>query len=85
MSDRWKITAIADDGEHVTIEENKDGLLRRLLTEAVKKLYGEDKKVEEYEIVIGGTVQTNLEVSLEQAGLHDGSEVVVQPKDVSKG
>ena len=85
MSDRWKITAIADDGEHVTIEENKDGLLRRLLTEAVKKLYGEDKKVEEYEIVISGTVRTNLDVSLEQVGLHDGSEVVVQPKDVSKG
>ena len=85
MSDRWKITAIADDGEHVTVEENKNGLLRRLLTEAVHKLYGEDKKVEEYEILIDGTVQTNLDVSLEQAGLHDGSEVVVQPKDVSRG
>jgi hypothetical protein len=85
MSDRWEIIAIADDGEHVAIEENKDGLLHRLLTEAVKKLYGEDKKTEEYEIVITGTVQTNLDVSLEQAGLYDGSEVVVQPKDVSKG
>jgi len=85
MSGRWKITAVADDGEHVTIEENKDGLLRRLLTEAVKKLYGEDKKVDEYEIVISGTVQTNLDVTLEQADLHDGSEVVVQPKDVSRG
>ena len=85
MSDRWKITAITDDGEHVTIEENKDGLLLRLLTEVVHKLYGEDKKVEEYEILINGTVQTNLDVSLEQAGLHDGSEVVVQPKDVSRG
>jgi len=85
MSDRWKITAIADDGEHVTIEESKDGLLRRLLTEAVKKLYGEDKKVDEYEIVVNGTVQTDLDLSLEQADLHDGSEVVVQPKDVSRG
>lgn len=85
MSDRWKITAIADDGEHVTIEENKDGLLRRLLAEAVKELYGEDKKTEEYEILVNGTVQTNLDVSLEQVGLRDGSEVVVQPKDVSRG
>jgi predicted DsbA family dithiol-disulfide isomerase len=85
MSDEWKIDAIADDGEQVTIEEHKDGLLHRLLTEAVHKLYGEDKKVDEYEILIDGTVQTNLDVSLVQAGLHDGSEVVVQPKDVSRG
>ena len=85
MSDRWKITAIADDGEHVTIEENKDGLLRRLLTEAVHKLYGKDKKVDDYEILTDGTVQTNLDVSLEHAGLRNGSEVVVQPVDVSRG
>lgn len=85
MSDQWKITAVADDGEHVTIEEDKDGLLRRLLTTAVHKLYGEHKEVDKYEIVIDGTVQANLDVSLEQAGLHDGSEVVVQPVDVSKG
>jgi hypothetical protein len=85
MSEQWKITAIADDGEHVTIEENKDSLLRRLLTEAVHKLYGEDKAVDKYEVVIDGTVQTDLDVSLEHAGLHDGSEVVVQPVDVSRG
>ena len=85
MPQQWKITAVADDGEHVIIEENKGGLLRRLLTSAVHKLYGEDKEVDKYEIVINGTIQTNLDVSLEHAGLRDGSEVVVQPIDVSRG
>ena len=85
MADRWKITAVADDGEHVVIEENEDGLLRSLLTTAVHRLYGEDKEVDKYEIVIGGTVQADLNLSLAGAGLHDGSEVVVQPVDVSRG
>jgi hypothetical protein len=85
MSDQWKIKAVADDGEHVIIEENKNGPLRRVLTTAVHELYGKDKEVDKYEIVINGTVQTNLDVSLEHAGLHDGSEVVVQPVDVSRG
>lgn len=85
MSDRWKIIAIADDGEDGAIEENKDGLLRQLLTEAVHKLYGKDKKVDEYEILIDGTVHADLDVTLEHAGLHNGAEVVVQPVDVSRG
>jgi hypothetical protein len=82
---RWAITAIADDGDKASIEENKDGSLRRLLTRAVRDLYGPGKDDEEYEIVIGGVIQADLDATLEQAGLHDGSEVVVQPTDVSKG
>jgi hypothetical protein len=82
---RWTITAVADDGDVASIEEDKDGSLRRLLTRAVRDLYGPGKDDEQYEIVIAGTVQANLDATLEQAGLHDGSEVVAQPKDVSKG
>jgi len=82
---RWTITAIADDGDKASIEESEDGSLRRLLTTAVRDIYGPGKDDEKYEIVIGGIVQANLDATLEQAGLHDGSDVVVQPKDVSKG
>lgn len=82
---RWTITAIADDGEHASIKEDDDGHLRQLLAKAVHVLYGADKNVEDYELVIAGVTQTNLDLTLEQAGLHDGSEVIVQPKDVSKG
>jgi hypothetical protein len=82
---RWTITAVADDGDEASIEEAKDGSLRQLLSRAVHDLYGAGKDDEKYEIVIGGGIQANLDATLEQAGLHDGSEVVVQPKDVSKG
>ena len=82
---RWTITAVADDGDQASIEENKDSHLRRLLTRAVRDLYGPGKDDDQYEIVIGGVTQTDVNVTLEQADLHDGSEVVVQPKDVSKG
>lgn len=82
---RWTIIAVADDGEQASIEESKDGHLRQLLARAVRDLYGPDEDDEQYEIVIGGITQTDLDATLEQAGLHDGSEVVVQPKDVSKG
>ena len=85
MPERIAIIAVADDGEHVTIEEDKDILLRHLLHVAVRKLYGEDKEADKYELVINGTVQTDLSVTLHHAGLHDGSEVVVQPIDVSRG
>jgi hypothetical protein len=83
--ERWTIIAVADDGDEARIEESKDGELRRLLREAVRRLYGEGHDVDKYELVIGGVVQQDLEVTLEQAGLHDGSEVVVQPRDVSRG
>jgi hypothetical protein len=85
MSERIKITAVADDGEHVTVEEDKDSPLHHLLHAAVRELYGKDKAVDKYELVINGSVQTNLDATLKHAGLHDGSEVVVQPVDVSRG
>ena len=84
-NNRWTITAVADDGDKASIGETKDRQLRVLLTRAVQDLYGYGKDDEQYEIVIGGVAQTDLDASLEQAGLYDGAEVVVQPKDVSKG
>lgn len=82
---RWTITAVSDAGDEVRISENDDATLQTLLTEAVHKLYGEHANVAEYEIVIAGVAQKDLALSLEQAGLHDGSEVVVQVKDVHRG
>jgi len=82
---RWTIVAVADDGEDVKIEENKHGHLRQLLAKAVRELYGTNHNVDEYELVIDGVTQVNLDLTLEQAGLHDEAEVVVQPRDVSKG
>ncbi len=40
MSERIKITAVADDGEHVTVEEDKDSPLYHLLHAAVRELLG---------------------------------------------
>jgi hypothetical protein len=85
VGNRWIIVVVADDGEHVEIEENKHSHLRQLLTKAIRELYGHGHKVDEYELVIGGVVQVSLDLTLEQAGLHEKAEVVVQPRDVSKG
>jgi hypothetical protein len=81
----WSITAAAADGDEVTLEESPHSVLSHLLGEAVRRLYGDHARVDDYELLIGGTVQTNLQLTLEQAGLHDNAEVVVQPKNVSRG
>jgi hypothetical protein len=82
---RWSIVAVADDGETASIEVNKHSHLRQLLVKAVNELYGPGHNVDEYELVVGGVKQVNLDLTLEQAGLRDEAEVVVQPQDVSKG
>lgn len=81
----WTITAVAADGDEARLEESPHSLLHHLLDQAVRRLYGDHANPADYELLVNGTVQTDLEVSLERAGLHDGSEVVVQPKNVSRG
>jgi hypothetical protein len=81
----WTIIAVAGDGGEARLEENPHSLLRHLLIQAVHRLYGAHVNADDYEIVIDGVAQTNLDISLEQAGLHNDAEVVVQPRDVSKG
>lgn len=81
----WTIVAVSDAGDEARIPEKPDASLETLLTKAVHKLYGEHADVSKYEIQIDGTSQENLGLTLEQAGLHDGSEVVVQVKEVHRG
>ena len=81
----WTITAVAADGEEARIQESPHSLLNHLLGRAVRRLYGEHATAADYELLISGIVQTNLQLSLEQAGLHDDAEVIVQPKNVSRG
>lgn len=81
----WTIIAVAADGDEARLEESPHSPLRQLLDRAVHQLYGQAANPGDYEVLINGVVQTDLETSLQQAGLHTDAEVVVQPKDVSKG
>lgn len=81
----WTIVAVATDGDEAQLEESAHSTLSHLLGQAVRRLYGDHAVPGEYEILVNGVVQSDLDVSLEKAGLHDGSEVVVQPKNVSRG
>jgi hypothetical protein len=81
----WTIVAVAADGDEAQLEESEHGSLHQLLDRAVHRLYGDHAKPGDYEVLIQGAVQTDLAISLKKAGLRDQAEVVVQPKDVSKG
>ena len=81
----WTITAANGEGDTVELREHPHSQLDHLLKQGVHALVGAHAKPEDYELLIRGRVQTNLTVSLEAAGLHDGSEVTILPKDVSRG
>ena len=84
-SNHWTIIAATDSGDEVSISAHPGETLKALLVKAVHELFGEHSNPEEYEILIGGVQAENLGLSLEQAGLHDGSEVIVQKIDVHRG
>lgn len=79
------ITVASDAGDTETIELNENVLMRQLLIRGVHKLYGEGENQTEYEVLIDGSAVEDLTVSLKDAGLQDGSTVVVQKIDVSRG
>lgn len=81
----WTITAANGEGDTVELREHPASQLDHLLRQGVHKLVGEHAKPDEYELLIRGRVQTNLILTLEAAGLQDGSEVTILPKDVSRG
>jgi hypothetical protein len=81
----WTIVAADGEGDTVDLREPKDSRLEHLLRQAVHHLVGAHAKVDDYELLIGGVVQTNLELTLEAAGLHDRAEVVIMLKDVNRG
>ena len=84
-SNHWTIVAVSDSGDEVSIPAHPEEKLKTLLVKATHALYGENAEPDKYELLIGGVKADNLEATLEQAGLHSGSEVVVQIIDVHRG
>jgi hypothetical protein len=82
-----KLTIVVADGEGDTkdVIENEHGTLKHLLRRGLKELVGDHADPAEYDLLINGTIQENLEETLVKAGLKDGSEVVILSKDVSRG
>lgn len=79
------ITAAGAEGDTAPIKVNIHQHLRQVLHEALKELYGSPAPdPAEYDIVFGGTI-LDLDKTIEEAGLVDGSEIAVLPKDVSRG
>lgn len=83
-----KLDIIVADGEgdtaHVTLNEHEH--LAQLLRQGLKALLGEPvPEPGDYDLLIGGTPISDLSVTLADAGLEDGAEVVIMSKDVSRG
>lgn len=84
-SNHWTIIAATDAGDEASISAHPGETLKALLVRAVHELFGGHANPEAYEVLIAGAKAENLELSLEQAGLHDGSEVIVQKIDMHRG
>lgn len=84
-SNTWTIVAANGEGDTVELHEAKDSRLEHLRRQAVHDLVGAHAKADDYELLIGGVVQADLDLTLEAAGLHDHSEVVIMLKDVNRG
>lgn len=82
---RWTIIVADGEGDTAEVVENDHGQLDKLLREGLKELVGKHADPSEYDLVIGGTAQDDLNRTLAEAGLHDRSEVVILSKDVSRG
>jgi hypothetical protein len=84
-----KLTIIVADGEgdEAKVHLQSDATLAELLRKGLDELYddGADRNAADYDLVIAGVAQTDLHGTLDAAGLHDKSEVVIVPKDVSRG
>jgi hypothetical protein len=82
----WTITVAGGEGDVVQIEINEHNKLSKLLREGLHALYGNPPPDPDgYDLLIAGTPQDNLELTLVEAGLADASEVTILPKDVSRG
>lgn len=84
-SNHWTIIAATDSGDEASISAHPGETLKALLVKAVHELFGEHANPEEYEILIDGAKAEDLKLSLEKAGLHDDSEVIVQKIDMHRG
>jgi len=81
---RWTITVAGGEGDTATADLNRHAHIRQLRHEGVRELYGNSVNPDDYDVLIDGVV-ANLDTTLEDAGLSDGAEVTILPKDVSRG
>jgi hypothetical protein len=81
---RWTIIVAGGEGDTATVILGRHAHVRQLRHEGVHVLYGTHVNPDAYDVLIDGVV-ANLEASLEDAGLFDGAEVTILPKDVSRG
>lgn len=80
------ITVADDAGATATVDVNLHVKLEQLLRRGLKALYGEPgPSPSEYELVIGGTLQEDLDRTLADAGVATGSEVSILRKDLPRG
>jgi hypothetical protein len=83
---RWTIVVANGEGDTAEVRLNEHAHLRQLLRDGLQALYGTPTpNPDDYDLLIGGEVQANLDLSLTEAGLRDHAEVVLLPKDVSRG
>lgn len=80
------ITVADQEGDTEKVKIDSADTLSTLLRLGLDELYRkQDKNAADYDIVIAGVAATDLNLTVMQAGLHDRSEVVIAPKDVSRG
>lgn len=82
---RSTITVVGGEGDEESVEINENAPLSQLLQKGVKALYGDSADPSAYDLIIAGTIQEDLSVKVENAGLSEGSEVTILAKDVSRG
>ena len=78
------LVATGAEGDAANINVNMHQHLNQVLREALAALYTPTPDPSGYDIVIDGKV-VDLMSTVEAAGLTDGAEMAVLPKDVSRG
>jgi hypothetical protein len=81
---RWTIIVAGGEGDVSDVTLNRHAHIRQLRHDGVRALYGNGVNDDDYDVLIAGAV-AHLDATLEEAGLSDGAEVTLLPKDVSRG
>jgi hypothetical protein len=80
------ITVVDDGGNTAELEENAHAPLHQLLHKGLKALFGDPApRDEDYDLVVGGQTQNDLDKSVAEAGIADGTEVAILRKDMPRG
>ena len=80
------IVVTDDAGATASVDIQRHVKLAQLLRRGLAALYGEPgPRPDEYDLLIGGTIQDVLERSVEEAGLSSGAEVAILRKEISRG